>query len=218
MLSKRLNAILDLIDNNSIVADIGCDHGKLVCELVKQDKCKKAYAMDVNQKPLNQAIANIESFGYEDNIKTILSNGLEKVEADVDTIVIAGMGFETCKMILENEFSKLKNYKKIIVQVNRDVYKLREWINDNQFTILDEKIIKDVHYYQIVSFNTQKNFELYNNVELKYGVKLNKKDQDYIAYLKHLKLKYIALLNQITDNEKLAILENEIKIIEEIIN
>ena len=37
MLSIRLKAVADLVDNNKIIADIGCDHALLSIYLVEND-------------------------------------------------------------------------------------------------------------------------------------------------------------------------------------
>ena len=168
MLKKRLEAIINMIASNSIVADVGCDHGLLVCELVKRNIISKAYAMDINEKPLAQAKRSIIEYDLENNIEVILSNGLNNLPDDANTLVIAGMGYETCKIILENDFNKIKQFNQIIIQVNRDVDKLRQWISNNNFTITDEEIIYDKHYYQIIVFNTNTH-DNYSNQDIKFG-------------------------------------------------
>lgn len=218
MLKKRLQAVYDMIEENSIVADIGCDHAMLVCALVANKKCQKAYAMDVNEKPLKQALKTIEHYNLTNNVNAILSNGLAKITDDVDTVVICGMGFETCKMILENDFDKLKRYKKIIIQINRDVYKLREWINQNNFKITNEDIVIDHHYYQIIAIDPNLNAN-YTNLELNYGpILLNNKTDIFLKYLEHLKSKYFKIINKISDQTKQKEIQNKITEIENIIS
>lgn len=171
-LSKRLNAIYHLIDKGSIVADIGCDHAQLCCALCSNKIVKKAYACDVNEMPLKQACLTINKTNNTKNVIPLLSNGLEKLNEDVDTIVIAGMGWETIKMILEAHPEKL-NHRKIIVQSNTDVEGLRRWISDHRFNIIKECVVKEEHYYQIILFDTNQ-VEPLSEKEIYFGKKMNK--------------------------------------------
>ena len=58
VLSKRLSTIASLVEKDSIVADIGADHGYLICSLVKNNIIKKGYAVDgTGQLPADQRVA-----------------------------------------------------------------------------------------------------------------------------------------------------------------
>ena len=59
-LSKRLKAIADLVDKDSKIIDVGCDHALLDIYLLKKTIIKKAIASDVNEGALNQAKRNIK--------------------------------------------------------------------------------------------------------------------------------------------------------------
>lgn len=172
MLDARLQAIYDLIEPCQIVADIGSDHAWLPIALVKNQKCQKVYACDVNQGPLNNAQKNIKAYDFENQIQTILTNGIHNIPEDVNSIVIAGMGYSTVEKILENDFERLKTFQQIIVQVNLEVERLRQWISDKQFTIVDEVMVKvKKHYYTIIAFNTQQGKTL-TPLIIRYGEKL----------------------------------------------
>ena len=213
MLNKRLEAIISMIASNSIVSDVGCDHALLVCELVKRKIINKAYAMDVNEKPLNQARKSIKEYNLETNIDVLLSNGLARLPKDADTLVIAGMGYETCKIILENDLNKLQQFNTIIIQVNRDVTKLRQWISDHNFTIQNEKIILDRHYYQIIAFNT-KYHDQYTIKEIEFGpILINQKNNTFIEYYKKQLTKLETTLFKVTTiNKKESIIDSISKI------
>lgn len=189
MLSNRLKAVYDAIKDSDIVADIGTDHALLAIELVKANKVKKAYACDINEKPLENACKNIEAENLDSQIITVLTDGLNNIPEEIDTVVIAGMGYYTCEEILENDFERLYGFKRIVVQVNKDVELLRKWISDHHFTILDEEIVYEGMYYQVVSFNTDFH-RTYSDLEIDLGPKLmERKDPLFIEYLEYLLLK-----------------------------
>ena len=78
---NRLLLCASLVEGRK-VCDIGTDHGYLPCYLVSNGKCDSALACDIGEKPLSQAREHIKAQGLEDRIKTVLSDGLDSVEAD----------------------------------------------------------------------------------------------------------------------------------------
>jgi tRNA (adenine22-N1)-methyltransferase len=75
-LTPRLFAIAKMVDIEDVVADIGTDHAYLPIYLAKDNKAKKIYACDINEKPLEVAKHNINSFDVKDKIELILSDGI----------------------------------------------------------------------------------------------------------------------------------------------
>ena len=49
-INERLKKVGDLVDTNSSILDIGCDHALLDIYLVKEDKIKKAVASDIKER------------------------------------------------------------------------------------------------------------------------------------------------------------------------
>lgn len=191
MISKRLKAIAECIEKDKVVYDVGSDHAYLPCFLVLNGITNKAYAVDNKIGPLNKAKENIKNNNLEGKVIPILSNGIDDIKNDVDIIVLSGLGFYTVKDILENK--DLTKYSKIIVQVNKDTNLLRKWISDLNYSIIDEKVVYDDFYYEIVVFNSSYSKNL-DDKEIKYGpINLLKKDSIFIDYLKYKKSKYEAI-------------------------
>lgn len=184
MLNKRLQIILDLIDDAKVVADIGSDHALLPIAIINNNRALKVYACDVAQGPLNSAISNIAKYKMEDKVIPILSDGLAKVPCDADTIVIAGMGYNTIKMILEADIERLDSFNSIIIQSNNDLEELRKWISDHHYNIVDEKIIFDRKYYTIIKINTKPGKVLTDD-ELIFGpILINNRTKEWYAFHK----------------------------------
>lgn len=206
-ISKRLIKISEYIDKDSIVFDVGSDHALLPCYLIENNLVRHVYAGDNKKGPLAKASENISKYGLSKSITTILSSGLNMVSDDVDTVVIAGMGAYTALDILTR--ANLSQFKKIIVQVNKDLSLIRKFISDNHYHIIDETVIYDDFFYEVIVFNTEFGESL-NLDEINYGpVLLAKKDLDFIAYLKFqlTKLKEIVKINP---SEALILKINEI--------
>lgn len=188
MLSKRLLQTANLVSKDKVVYDVGSDHGLLPCFLVLNNICPKAYAVDNKIGPLNRTKEAISKYHLEDKVIPILSDGLNDVKDDVDIITIAGMGYYTVMDIFKDK--DLSKYHSIIVQINKDVDKLRKFISDNHYTILNEVVLKDDKYYQIVVFNTEYH-DSYSDLEINYGpILLKNKEEIFIEYLRDLKERY----------------------------
>lgn len=151
-LSKRLFAIYRMVEKGSIPADIGCDHGLLSIALVTNKQCLRVYACDLRKGPLARAASAIEAVGLQEQIPTLLRNGIDDLPRDVDTIIIAGMGFDTIKGILEQHVETLGNFRRIIIQSNKHVDEVRRWISEHHYKILEEDLVEEDHFYEIIAF------------------------------------------------------------------
>ena len=180
-ISKRLKCISDLIPINSVVYDVGSDHALLPCYLVSNNICQKVYAGDNKEGPLNRAKNNIEKYNLKDKVIPILADGIPNDIDDIETIIISGMGYYTIEKILND--ADLKKYKTFIIETNSDVDLLRKYISDHNYSIIDERIIYDDFYYQVIVFNTDfKGF--LSDKEIKYGpILLNRKEDIFYDFL-----------------------------------
>ena len=167
-LSKRLLAIANLIDDNSKVADIGCDHGLVSIYLAMNKQNISIIASDINQNALDNAIKNINKYHLEDKIKVCLSNGLDNINDEIDTIIISGMGGHTIIDILTNNQEKLNTINNIIIQSNNDIEYVRRKIVKLGYYISKEKLILDKNiYYTVILFTKGK--KKYTNKEYYFG-------------------------------------------------
>ena len=200
-LSSRLKAISEFINEEDKIIDIGCDHALLDIYLCNEYEKLNIIASDIHEGALKNATSNIDKHNMNDRISLRLGDGLSVVNADeIDTILISGMGFYTIKDILSNEL-KMANVKKIVVQSNTDVVKLRKFIIKLGFKITREKLVKDNDIiYTIIEFSLGN--EKYNYDEIYFGPRIleNKDDLFYEYYSKKL-LKYENLLLQIPKYE-----------------
>ena len=178
-----------MVPKQSVVFDVGSDHGLLPIHLLKEGICDLVYAGDNKEGPLNSAITNIKMHHLEGKIKTVLSDGLDKVSDDVDVVVIAGMGYHTAVAILDK--ADLSKYALIIVQINKNVDLLRTYIASHNYQIVDEDVVfEDDKYYEIVAFKPQDGQEL-SYEDINFGPILrHKKSEIYKEYINY---RYYAL-------------------------
>lgn len=100
-LDRRLAAVASLVRPGKCVADVGTDHGYLVCNLVGNGICPSAIASDCREKPLDKAREAVYAYGLKDRVTFLLCDGLlGYFPGSAQDIVIAGMGGETIWEIL----------------------------------------------------------------------------------------------------------------------
>lgn len=176
-LSKRLRAIVDMVEVGDRPADIGCDHGYVPICLIEEGKCSSVIAMDINQGPLLRAKENIERKGLAPYITIRLSDGASALkEEEADTLICAGMGGRLTIHILEDAIKRLYAIKKLILQPQSEIWLVRRFLLQNHYSIVKENMIcEDGKYYSLmraekgtagVSAHTSKE-ELYGPILLK---------------------------------------------------
>ncbi len=152
MSQDRLQKIVDFVENNSIVADIGTDHGLVPIYLSKHHISKKIIGIDISEKSLYKLQSKIENNYEYDNIETCVSDGLKALKPfEVDTIIISGMGGLLISKIISESMEIAKSANKLILQGNNNLEYLRKFLHDNGFVINGESdIFEKEKYYQIL--------------------------------------------------------------------
>ena len=142
-LSSRLLACCDYVNKGDRVADVGCDHGYLSIHLLTQGIAKSCIASDVAEGPLQSAMRNAHKFGVKNKIEFYLSDGVQSIPRDFDTMVCAGMGADTMMSIIAAA-PWLKDSKyRLILQCQSKRPELRQWLYDEGFRINRETLAKD---------------------------------------------------------------------------
>ena len=192
-ISKRLLSLADFISKEDELVDVGCDHGLLSIYLIENKLCKRVIASDINQNALNNAIENIKKKNL--NIETILSDGIDNIDiTNINTLIISGMGTSTILHILKDN-SKLNSINKIIIQSNNEHEVLRKEMNNKNYYLKEEKILKDKNKWYITMYFIKSNKKNTKN-EIEYGYLNN---QEYIKFLLN---KYNELLKIIPKDNK----------------
>ncbi|MBR5578933.1 MAG: SAM-dependent methyltransferase [Lachnospiraceae bacterium] len=160
-LSKRLQAVADLLESHSCVADIGCDHGFVSIYLIRSRKAEKCIAMDVNKGPIQRAAQHISEEGLSTYIETRLSDGAKELKflteegegnrLEVQAAIIAGMGGKLTIKIIEDSLEKFLAMEEFILQPQSEIWKVREYLASIGCEILKEDMIfEDGKFYPMM--------------------------------------------------------------------
>ena len=195
-----------------VCADIGCDHGYLSIYLIEKGFCDKVYACDINEKPLNIARSNISArdtrgLYLSEKITVVKSDGLsELTDADINRVIICGMGGEVISGILERAKDFHRSGIRFILQPMSREMELRGWLCENGFEICDETLVRDAGrvYAVICAVFTGEKYE-YSPAELILGRKNIEKNDELLPELCERKLLHARNLlrqGECTDLEK----------------
>lgn len=142
-LSRRLQAIADLVPAEARVIDVGTDHAMIPVWLAQTRRVVHVWASDIRTGPLQSANRLIDETDTGDVVETRLTDGLQGFgPEDGDTVIIAGMGGETMVSILSEAPWTVHGTLLILEpQSKQDI--LRRWLFENGYVILRELLVKD---------------------------------------------------------------------------
>ncbi|WP_342263749.1 class I SAM-dependent methyltransferase [Spiroplasma endosymbiont of Clivina fossor] len=213
-LSHRLATIANLVNPNDIVADIACDHGLVAIYLVKKKGMNNIFVSDINPKALAQAQKNIIQNQLQNNIFPILGDGIKWINAsdNINCVIIAGLGAKTIINILTNDYQSINRY---IIQTNNEMSKIRKWVQDHNYFIEDELLIKDNNFiYEIIVINKTHGSLIVNDEQIMFGLNLENKYELLFKKMWTDKLfHYENNINKLTPNQINAIMNLQVLLI-----
>lgn len=221
MISKRLNEILKLCGRKKRIADVGCDHGKVLGELFKKG-AKFLVASDISEPSVKKAEKLLNELNCN-NFSIRVGNGFETLsdEDNLDLIIVSGIGGLEIIEILKNSKIKLSN---LVLQPQNNVVKLRQYLSDNNFYIITDKVVEDKNkFYNLLKVRKVENKIMLTTRELNYGktnikgynpefVRMleyeNEKLADRIQNIKNEKLKTEILTEMLENNKEMERAKN----------
>ena len=160
-LSKRLQAVADLLDCHERIADIGCDHGFVSIYLIESKKASWCLAMDVNKGPLERAREHVLEKRLSTYIETRLSDGAKEIRfvkdengkdrLEVQAALIAGMGGRLMIQIVKDSLLKFQSMEEFVLQPQSEIAKVRQFIREIGYHIAKEDmILEDGKFYPMM--------------------------------------------------------------------
>ena len=201
-LSRRLDLIASMVPSNVPCADIGSDHGLLVNYLLDTNKVPFCYASDNKEGPYNRLKANLNKYISLDKVQVNLKDGIDGLDTDIyKTIIITGMGGDLICQILKDHEDIYKKSEYLLLGPHNNEKLLRRYLSENGYEIVDENVIFDIHYYEVILFKKASKTIKYSDFECEYGPVLTQKKQPA------LKDKYLYIIhsnNEIINNYNLS--------------
>ena len=149
-ISDRLLACAAFVRQGDRIADVGCDHGYLSIHLLQENIAVSAICSDVRPQPLQSAIRNAQKYGLRNKMEFYLSDGVQNIPRDFDTLICAGMGADTMVSILKAA-PWLKDGKyRLILQCQSKTPMLRQYLSDEGYAITKELVLRDGRFLYTV--------------------------------------------------------------------
>jgi len=143
-LSARLEAILSLLGNAKVLADVGTDHALLPAHAVLRGLVERAYAIDLREEPLLGAARTVAELNVADRVTLIRGSGLQALRGrNVDAAVVAGLSGRTMLSWCRDCPDVLDELPRLVLQPNGHLTALRAWAHNAGLWLLDENICLD---------------------------------------------------------------------------
>lgn len=176
-MSERFNILLSLIPDCKVFADVGCDHGYIAYEMLKNRKCDRVIASDISAECLQKAETLLRET-FPDKYTAVVSDGFENV-GNCDCALIAGMGGDTIADILAAAAGRLPEY--LVLQPMKNSQRVRRDLVSLGYEILRDYTFRDGKFYDVIVAKKGGN-ETYTVDDYIYGRdNLIEKSEDFVA-------------------------------------
>ena len=124
------------------IADIGCDHGFVSLELIREGIAEHVIASDLRKGPLERAKEHIAQAGLSDRIETRLAGGFSGLASgECDGCVIAGMGGALMERILTEGEETAKQMRFLVLQPQSELAHFRRFLKENGYVLLRSEVL-----------------------------------------------------------------------------
>ena len=150
-LDARLGAALEFL-RGGVMADVGTDHAYLPIAALQRGLATFSVATDIHKGPAEVAAAHLAANGIgSDHAAVLLTDGLHGAEGYHPTdICIFGMGGEMIARIIDEAPWVRNSAVRLILQPMTKQDALREYLAQNGFKIVCERLVKTDRIYTLM--------------------------------------------------------------------
>jgi len=175
-MNKRLTEIFNNLKPCKKFADVGCDHGYIAKAVLDCNKADSVVVSDISAPSLLKAQRLLEPYGKR--VKAVVCDGLKKVDADTDQVLIAGMGGEEIiSILLSSPFLP----KMLVLQPMKNADKVRKSLLSIGYKVERDYTFRDDKFYNLIV--AVKGCDEYTEDQLFFGRdNLKDKPQAFMEY------------------------------------
>lgn len=211
-LDRRLTCVAGMCGETRVLADIGCDHGRLGCYMLQNGKCERALFCDISEPSLAKAAVLAKKMALTDRSGFYVSDGFKSIPEPFTLAVIAGMGGEVMAGILRG--AGLKG-EAVVLSPNIDPQYVRRAVMDSGYRITREELVRDAgRLYPVM--RAEKGRKEMTAIELEAGPCLMERPgselKEYAAFRVRVLERALDGARRGGDDEKAAMLEETLRV------
>lgn len=152
-LRPRLEAALSLLKGRAVVADIGCDHGRLCCALLQRDARARCIASDVSVPSLAKARSLARLTGLWERIDFRIGDGLSVLhDGEAEAVALLGMGGTLMARLLDACPTPLMGARLAVLQPMRAGEDIRRYLYARGYRVERDLVVADAgRLYEVFS-------------------------------------------------------------------
>lgn len=154
-LSPRLNAVYRRLTACKVLADIGCDHGKLAVKALQEGVADQAIATDISAPSLTKATLLADHCGVDLDCR--VGDGLAPLAPhEADVVVIAGLGGkEIVDILVDADWFP----KRVLLVPHRDAPWVRKYLAQAGYTLDYDGVLNDAgHDYWVLDAHAENTY------------------------------------------------------------
>lgn len=168
-----------MVDDSTSVIDVGCDHGLLGLNLLKDNKITHLICADISANALQSCRDNAKRMSLTPDFK--ITDGLTNVDLEsIKTIIITGLGGNNIIEILKQ--GDIDN-KCLIISPQSNSFKVRRFLSKIGFKLIKEECVYERNKYYFVMKWTNEKARL-SFLKQYYSTLIFKPTIEYLNYLK----------------------------------
>ncbi|MCQ2772518.1 MAG: class I SAM-dependent methyltransferase [Bacilli bacterium] len=183
-ISLRLETVASFVDKGARIADIGSDHATIPIYLLENNIISFAEAVENKRGPYNRMRSALIESGYISKVYASMSDGIEDLRDDIDTLVIAGMGARLIVRILTDHQEKLGHISTIIIDAHNEREILFEPLRAMGFDLEANSFIEEENvFYDVMKWVKREKAEPYSLKEMEFGpLNLKNQSEKWVKY------------------------------------
>ena len=180
MMTQRIARLCASLPRSSVFADVGCDHGYCTQYMLEHALCGRAYISDISAGSLSKAQALLSDEIASGRCIPVCADGMKGLPADVDCLLIAGMGGEEIVRILSEGYIPAR----FVLQPMKNAARVRAFLTERGCRIEEDiTFCADGKFYDLIAGENAGGSE-YSDWELKFGRgNLSHPTQDFLRWL-----------------------------------
>ena len=137
---------------------------KLIIEIGNKYKNTKHFAVENKIGPFTNLKNAVKTYNFNKNIECSLSDGIEIIPEYINTLIFSGMGGYNVISIIKKTVKNLRNIKKIVFSVHKNMLDLEAFLKNYGFYPTNAAFVEEGgQFYEIVE---TKYFEEYADIKL----------------------------------------------------